>query len=119
MNRNKKEKTARIDMRIAPAQKKRIKATADKCGLTESEYVLQRALGYAPKAVQPDAFFQFYRALCDLLSQPTTPETEAAALKLFDEIHGELMAGKRQSVNEIQAEVRQWQPQAFGPSKAD
>ncbi len=119
MNRNPKEKTARIDMRITPVQKRRIKATADKCGLTESEYVLQRALGYAPKAVQPDAFFQFYRALCDLLNQPPTPETEAAALKLFDEIHAELMAGKRQSAAEIRKEMIEWQPPASGPSKTD
>ncbi len=119
MNRNPKEKTARIDMRITPVQKRRIKATADKCGLTESEYVLQRALGYAPKAVQPDAFFQFYRVLCDLLNQPPTPETETTALKLFDEIHAELLSDGRQPVSEIRKEVKLWQQQASGPSKTD
>ena len=53
MNRNPKEKYARIEVRVKPKDKEKIKQIADKCGLSVSEYVMQRALGYAPKAVQP------------------------------------------------------------------
>ncbi len=118
MNRNKPEKLARIELRVKPKDKERIIALAKQCGLTQSEYVLQRALGYRPKAVNPDAFYLFYGKLCELLNQELSPETEAAALKLFDEIHAELLSDKRQSISEIRKKVIEWQQQASGPSKA-
>ncbi len=65
----------------------------------------------------PDAFFHFYGKLCELLNQPLSPETEAAALRLFDQIHAEFLAHKRQPVSEIRKEVAAWQQQASGPSK--
>lgn len=66
MNTSPKEKYDRIDIRVNPKDKEKIKRTADKCGLSISEYVVQRALGYTPKAVQPDALFHFYNKLCEL-----------------------------------------------------
>ncbi len=51
MNRNKPEKLARIELRVKPKDKERIVKTANQCGLSTSEYVLQRALGYTPKTV--------------------------------------------------------------------
>ena len=78
MNRNPKEKYARIEVRVKPKDKEKIKQIADKCGLSVSEYVMQRALGYAPKTVQPDVFFNFYDKLCELLNRDLSPETEAA-----------------------------------------
>ena len=38
-------------------EKQKIKATAKKCGISTTEYVRQRALGYEPKTVPPDALF--------------------------------------------------------------
>ena len=64
MNRNPKEKFARIDIRIKPKDKEKIKRIAEKCNLSVSEYVVQRALGYAPRTVRPDVFFDFYNKLC-------------------------------------------------------
>ncbi len=46
MNRNPKEKLARIEMRVKLKDKEKIKQIADKCGLSVSEYVMQRALGW-------------------------------------------------------------------------
>ena len=56
MNRNPKEKFARIDIRVKPKDKEKIKRIAKKCNLPVSEYVVQRALGYEPRTVLPDAF---------------------------------------------------------------
>ena len=50
-------------------EKERIKKNAAKCGLNTSEYLRQRALGYAPKAVLPDAFFHFCEKLDRLWQQ--------------------------------------------------
>lgn len=69
MNRNPKEKPARIELRTEPVKKKKIKQLAEKCNLPVSEYMVQRALGYEPKAVLPDAFYQFYSKLCDATNE--------------------------------------------------
>lgn len=97
MNKNPKEKFARIEIRVKPKDKEKIKKIADKCNLSVSEYVVQRALGYAPQTVQPDVFFDFYNKLCELLNRELSPETEAAALKIFDDIYAEIIDTPKQS----------------------
>lgn len=119
MNRNPKEKLARIEIRVKPADKEKIRGTAEKCGLSTSEYVVQRALGYAPKAVQSDAFFAFYDKLCELLNRELSPETEAAAMGLFDEIYAAFIDTPKQSRKEIVREVAKWRQQASGRSNPD
>lgn len=69
MNRNTKEKFARIDIRINQKDKDKIKQLAQKCNLSISEYLVQRALGYEPITVLPDVFFDFYNKLCELATQ--------------------------------------------------
>lgn len=119
MNRNQKEKYARIEFRIKPKDKEKIQRISKKCNLSTSEYVLQRALGYTPKTVNPDAFYHFYEKLCELLNKELSPETEAAALRLFDDIYAELIDNSKQPIAEIRSEVMQWQAQASGPSSPD
>lgn len=119
MNRNEKEKLARIEIRVKPKEKEAICRIAKACGLSVSEYVVKRALGYEPKAAQPDAFYDFYGKLCELLNRELSPETEAAALKLFDEIYAELIDTSKQTRKEIIREVAAWQAPDSGPSSPD
>ena len=88
------------------AQKRQIKAIAAKCGLGQGEYILQRALGYEPKSVPPDAFFVFHEKLCEILDAPPTPETEKAALRVFDEIYRQLIESGRQTQEQIISEKK-------------
>lgn len=102
MNRNPKEKLARIEIRVKPKDKEKIKKLAEKCNLPLSEYVVQRALGYAPRTVQPDVFFDFYNKLCELCnSSGITPETENKLLARIDEIHSELLLPEKETVKQI------------------
>lgn len=48
----------RITARVTERERQRIADNAKKCGLSVSEYIKQRALGFEPKPVLPDAFFQ-------------------------------------------------------------
>lgn len=43
-------KDIRIAVRVTAKEKERIQAKARKCGLSTTEYVKQRALGYEPRA---------------------------------------------------------------------
>ena len=111
MNRNPKEKYARIDIRVKPKDKDKIKRIAKKCNLPVSEYVVQRALGYEPRTVLPDAFFDFYNKLCELCNtEKLVPETESKLLALIDEIHLELLLPRKE-------DMRKWQPPDSGLSK--
>lgn len=111
MNRNPKEKTVQILIRAKPKDKEKIKQLAEKCNLSVSEYVVQRALGYAPRTVQPDVFFDFYNKLCELCnSAEIAPEIESNLLALIDEIHSELVLPRKE-------EMRKWQPPDSGLSK--
>lgn len=111
MNRNPKEKLARIDIRVKLKDKNKIKRLAEKCNLSISEYLVQRALGYEPIAVLPDVFFDFYNKLCELCNTARfTPETENKLLSLIDEIHSELLLPRKE-------DMRKWQPPDSGLSK--
>ena len=111
MNRNPKEKLARIDIRVKPKDKDKIKRFAEKCNLSISEYLVQRALGYEPITVLPDVFFDFYNKLCQLDNTVGfTPETENKLLSLIDEIHSELLLPRKE-------DMREWRQQDSGLSK--
>lgn len=58
-----------IFFEVTEVQKRKIKKNAALCGMRQGEYILRRALGYEPKAVQPDAFYHFHKDLCDLLNK--------------------------------------------------
>lgn len=121
MNRNPKEKFARIEIRVKPKDKEKIKKIADKCHLSVSEYVVQRALGYAPRTVQPDVFFDFYNKLCELCNTAElTPEVESKLLALIDEIHSELLLPEKETIKQIKNGIEvsdEWQPSDSGLSK--
>ena len=114
-----KEKPCRLYLRVSPQEKKKITELAESCGIPVAEYLRKRALGYTVKAVVPDAFYVFNEKISELLNRELSPETEAAALKLFDDIYAEITDAPKQSKKEIIREVAQWQAQASGPSSPD
>ena len=119
MNRNPKEKDARIEVRTSPGKKKKIQQIASKCNLSVSEYIVQRALGYEPTTVLPDAFYRFYSKLCDVtneLKKKVSPETEAKLVELTEYIHSTLLLPYKETPAEIQKrmeEMEAWLQQDF------
>lgn len=119
MNRNPKEKPCRLYLRVSPQEKKKITELAESCGIPVAEYLRKRALGYAVKAVVPDAFYIFNERFSELLNRELSPAVEASALKLFDDIYTEIIDTPMQTARQIRKEVAQWQVQASGPSSPD
>ena len=119
MNRNPKEKTCRLYLRVSPTEKKKITELANCCGIPVAEYLRKRALGYAVKAAVPDAFYIFNERLSELLNRDLSPEVEVAALKLFDDIYAEFIEMPKQNKSQIVKEVAMWQPQDSGLSNPD
>ena len=109
MNRTPKSEYSRLDLRITPKEKERISAKAGRCGLSTTEYVKQRALGYEPRAVPPDALFHLLEKLGELEGKASSPELDEEISELLKEITAAfLLPGKE--------DLKQWQLQDSGQS---
>ena len=91
-----KGKDARLHIRLSTSDKEKILRLANKCNLSTSEYVVQRALGFVPVVVQPDALYNLNDNLTELLNRELTPEVESVALELFDRIHKALFEVRKE-----------------------
>ena len=114
------DKNARIELRVTQSEKNKIARLAESCGLSQSEYIRQRTLGYAPRTVLPDVFFDFYQTLCrfcDEVADKVSPDTENRLLETVDEIQRQLLLPEKSTAKQIREEVTTWQQQASGPSR--
>ena len=57
------EKSKSIYTRVSPQEKQKIVRIADRCGLSVSEYIRQRCLGYAPRELPTEDLYW----ICDYL----------------------------------------------------
>lgn len=92
-------KNKNLFIRVSEKEKKLIKHNAEKCGLSVSEYLRQRALGYMPRAVLSEVFFSFndkLDALCVVCEGKISVDTEEKIVALIDSITEELILPKRE-----------------------
>ena len=92
-------KNKNLFIRVSETEKSLIERNAEKCGLSVSEYLRQRALGYMPRAVLPEVFFSFsdkLDTLCVICEGKITADTEAKIIALIDEITAELILPKNE-----------------------
>ena len=92
------KKENRIAFRVTDQEKKRIAVLARKCGLSVSEYVKQRALGYAPQAIIPESVFLLLEKIGQLQDLTASPETDAAICALLKEISDTLLMPRKEGV---------------------
>lgn len=83
-------------------EKQTITAKAKKCGLSVSEYIKQRALGYEPKEVPPDTLFLLLEKLGNLEDKSTSAKLNAEIENLLKKItNALLMPGKEGSLSPL------------------
>ena len=88
-------KDIRIAVRVTAKEKGKIQAKVRKCGLSTSEYVKQRALGYEPRAIPPDALFACLEKLGELADKTSSPELDKEICEVLKQITAEfLLPGK-------------------------
>ena len=76
----------RIAVRVTAREKDKIQSKARKCGLSTSEYVKQRALGYEPRTVPPDALFACLEKLDELADKASSPELDEGIYTVLKQI---------------------------------
>ena len=94
-------KNKNLFIRVSEKEKNLIKRNAEKCGLSVSEYLRQRALGYMPRAVMPEVFFSFsdkLDALCVVCEGKISVNTEEKIISLIDEITAELILPQKERI---------------------
>ena len=90
------KKEYRIAFRVTEQEKKRITVLSQKCGLSMSEYVKQRALGYAPQQVLPEVIFPLLEKIGQMQNLSASPETDAAICTLLKEISDTLLLPRKE-----------------------
>ena len=104
-----------INIRITEKEKHRMESIAQKCGLSLSEYLRKRGLGYEPKPLLDDTAFSLHSKLCKLSNLPLSSELEASLATLLHDLQQALLQPRKQSQDEIIREVICWQQQDSGP----
>ncbi len=92
-------KNKNLFIRVSEKEKVLIERNAEKCGLSVSEYLRQRALGYMPRAVLPDVFFSFsdkLDELCVAVEGKISADTVAKIIALIDDITEELILPQKE-----------------------
>ena len=79
-------KDIRIAVRVTAKEKDKIQSKARKCGLSTTEYVKQRALGYEPRGIPPDALFLCLEKLGELADKASSPELDKEISDVLKEI---------------------------------
>ena len=79
-------KDIRIAVRVTAKEKDKIQSKARKCGLSTTEYVKQRALGYEPRGIPPDALFTLIEKISELEDKSTSDELNAEIGAFLKEI---------------------------------
>ena len=95
-----KERKAQLKMRATEKEKVRIQNKAKKCGLSVSEYLRKRALGYSPKTLLPETFYGFTERLgilFDALEKMNSTELQEQVLKLIDDVYAKLLTLDKES----------------------
>ena len=64
------ERVKQIYVRVTPKEKLRIQNNAKRCGLSVSEYIRQRSLGFAPKSIPPGTYYELCTKLGEAIDSP-------------------------------------------------
>ncbi len=94
-----KKKESTITIRLNEKDKKKIKSLAKRCGLSVSQYVKQRALGYEPRGLPPDVLFCLIEKIGALEKKTHLSKTDDEIRVLLSDITESLLLPQREVVS--------------------
>ena len=102
-----KEKDKRVELRLPAKEKDQLEQLAKKCGLSLSEYLRKRGLGYEPGPFLDERFYAVYSKLCEISNLPLNAEAEAALMAIFNDLQQNLFLPRKQSAKEVALSLQQ------------
>ena len=100
-------KNKRIEIRITGREKEKLESYAEHCGLSLSEYLRKRGLGYEPGPLLDDRFYVVYSRLCEISNLPLKAETEAVLTAILKDLQQNLFLPRKQSAKEVAVSLQQ------------
>ena len=102
-----KDNRKTINIRVTEKEKQTLDSLAAKCGLSLSEYLRKRGLGYEPGPLLDDRFYAVYSKLCDISNLPLQPDTEAVLTAILRDLQQNLFLPSKQSAKEVALSLQQ------------
>ena len=90
-----------INIRVTEKEKQTLDGLATKCGLSLSEYLRKRGLGYEPGPLLDDRFYAMYSKLCEISNLPLKAEVEAALTAILNDLRQNLFLPRKQTAREV------------------
>ena len=87
-----RKRSVGINVRVSVTEKKKVTMLARKCGLSLSEYLRQRALGYEPGGPSPKEVFDVLDKI-DEIAENCQPSAGTKIAACADEIRNLLIGG--------------------------
>ena len=100
-------KNKRIEIRVTGREKEKLESYAEHCGLSLSEYLRKRGLGYESGPLLDDRFYAAYSKLCEISNLPLNAEAEAALMVIFNDLQQNLFLPRKQSAKEVAVSLQQ------------
>ncbi len=99
-------KQNQVNFTVTAAEKKRIEKLAEACGLSQGEYLRQRALGFSPRAFPPgDGYWRLHSDLLWLMNHAPSPEYAARYEAAYQMLRETCFLPGKQTPVEIRAEL--------------
>ena len=102
-----KDNRKTINIRVTEKEKQTLDSLAAKCGLSLSEYLRKRGLGYEPGPLLDDRFYAVYSKLCEISNLPLQPETEAVLTAILNDLRQNLFLPRKQNAREVVLSLQQ------------
>ena len=96
-----------INIRVTEKEKQTLDSLAAKCGLSLSEYLRKRGLGYEPGPLLDDRFYAVYSKLCEISNLPLNAGTEAALMAILNDLRQNLFLPRKQNAREVVLSLQQ------------
>ena len=86
-----------IRIPLSKQEKEELLKIATRCGLSLTDYVKQRALGYAPKGPPPKDLFRVLEEVDQLRDRAVSDETDEAILSVLRELRERFLTREKES----------------------
>ena len=100
-------KNKRIEIRVTGREKEKLESYAEHCGLSLSEYLRKRGLGYEPGPLLDDRFYAVYSKLCEISNLPLNGEVETALTTILKDLQQNLFLPRKQNAREVVLSLQQ------------
>ena len=96
-----------INIRVTEKEKQTLEGLAAKCGLSLSEYLRKRGLGYESGPLLDDRFYAAYSKLCEISNLPLNAQAQAALTTILIDLRQNLFLPRKQSAKEVVLSLQQ------------